>query len=275
MKLKELLNNAKTLGFDAKEDNECVWFIYKEGNRELQQFIPKKSEDSSEFLKEMEHFLSKIKPDLNNVGELRHYTNLLELKNHLKDCLEKGITLTNNVGKLEDYERYQLEWMIDHGHSLESLIDKISKVASDELTNDGSMSFDKIIYEAFEIFEEEVGFDSEIWACKDEWRNNDKVTVTVSGDNKSNYMMLSRLQQDCEYFLGYGNRNDKNLWAGSAREQIDRMKEIYNSFPDEKKPEWISMEDIENYEQEMCNLDELEEERIGEFEDELEEEYER
>ena len=31
------------------------------------------------------------------------------------------------------------------------------------------------------------------------------------------------------------------------------MKALYNSFPDDKKPEWISLEDINNYEDAMTN----------------------
>ena len=71
--------------------------------------------------------------------------------------------------------------------------------------------------------------------------------------NEYNYMLLDRLKQDCDYFLGNGNRNPKYLWAGSVDEQIAKMKELWNSFPDGEKPEWLSMEDIEDYENEMTD----------------------
>lgn len=167
MELKDLLSNAKELGFEVKEENDCVWFIYQENNREHQQFIPKTSNDSKEFLDGMESFLDKINLDLTDVKELKHYTKLRELNNHLKDCLEQGII--------------------------------------------------------------------------------------VSHTDKFNYMMLSRLQNDCEYYLGNGNRYDKHLWAGNEEAQIEEMKRLYNSFEDSKKPQWISMTDIENYESQMCN----------------------
>ena len=32
-------------------------------------------------------------------------------------------------------------------------------------------------------------------------------------DKKFRYMLLSRLQADCEYYLNYDNRNTKRLWA--------------------------------------------------------------
>ena len=72
-------------------------------------------------------------------------------------------------------------------------------------------------------------------------------------DDKFRYQLLSRLKSDCDYYLGNGNRNDKHLWAGNVKDQIQTMKDLYNSFSDDMKPEWISMEDIENYEKEMSS----------------------
>lgn len=187
MELHDLLMNAENVGIEIKEENDCVWFIYQERNREHQQFIPKTSNDSKEFLKEMERFLDKIKPTLKTVGDLQHHAKMRELTDYLKECLEKEFT--------------------------------------------------------------------------------------VSNDDKFNYMMLSRLQSDCEYYLGNGKQSDKYLWAGNANDQIDRMKKIYNSFPDDKKPEWISMADIENYESQMCNESITQTNEIEQ--DDLEEEYER
>lgn len=67
-----------------------------------------------------------------------------------------------------------------------------------------------------------------------------------------NYMLLDRLRSDCEYFLGNGNRNEKHLWAGSVDAQINEMKKIWNSL--KEKPEWITIEDINNYEKKMKEL---------------------
>lgn len=66
-----------------------------------------------------------------------------------------------------------------------------------------------------------------------------------------NYMLLDRLKQDCEYFLGNGNGNVDTLWAKDIDGQITKMKELYNSFTDDEKPEWITIDDINNYEKEM------------------------
>ena len=70
-------------------------------------------------------------------------------------------------------------------------------------------------------------------------------------EDKFRYMLLSRMIQDCKYYLGYGNRYPKHLWAGDEKEQIEVMKMLYNSFSDEDKPEWVTMQDIEDFEQKM------------------------
>lgn len=83
------------------------------------------------------------------------------------------------------------------------------------------------------------------------------------------YQLLSRLQSDCKYFLGNGGRSDKCLWAGNVQDQIAKMKELYNSFSDDMKPEWLTMEDIENYEKEMTTEKTTESklEETGEWDD--------
>lgn len=63
------------------------------------------------------------------------------------------------------------------------------------------------------------------------------------------YMLLGRLRDDCEYWLGYGDRYDKYLWAGSPQRQIEKMLEIYDGL--ENQPEWISRADILDYAERM------------------------
>ena len=70
---------------------------------------------------------------------------------------------------------------------------------------------------------------------------------------ESTYMLLSRLQMDNKYFLGCGNRQEKHLWAGSVEDQIQEMKKLYNSLPENAKPEWLSMDDINEFEKNMLN----------------------
>lgn len=72
-----------------------------------------------------------------------------------------------------------------------------------------------------------------------------------SSDNRFRYQMLSRMQSDCNYYLGNGNRFAGHLWAKDEKEQIEIMKALYHSFHDWEKPEWITMENILGYEKEM------------------------
>jgi len=65
------------------------------------------------------------------------------------------------------------------------------------------------------------------------------------------YMLLSRLKADCDYYLGCGNRCVKHLWAGSVIDQIRKMRELYNQVP--AKPRWLSGHDIDEYEKKMMD----------------------
>ena len=67
--------------------------------------------------------------------------------------------------------------------------------------------------------------------------------------DSDDYRLLSRLKDDCDYFLGAGGRAEKHLWAGNVREQIAKMRELYDALPE--KPEWLTMEDIDRYAQRM------------------------
>ena len=66
---------------------------------------------------------------------------------------------------------------------------------------------------------------------------------------EGSYQLLSRLKADCDYFLGAGGRAEMHLWAGNVREQIAKMRELYDALPE--KPEWLTMEDIDRYAQRM------------------------
>ena len=73
----------------------------------------------------------------------------------------------------------------------------------------------------------------------------------LNHDDTFRYQLLDRLRLDCKYYLGYGDRYDKHLWAGSVEKQIEAMKTLWNSFTEENKPEWLTLEEIEQYEKEM------------------------
>lgn len=66
------------------------------------------------------------------------------------------------------------------------------------------------------------------------------------------YMMLGRLQSDCEYYLNNGNHCTGRLYHQDEKKQIAAMKELWNGFPEDAKPEWLSWAQILEYEKEMC-----------------------
>lgn len=65
------------------------------------------------------------------------------------------------------------------------------------------------------------------------------------------YRLLSRMKQDCDFFLGNGDRSVKCLWSGTVEKQIENMKALWNSFPDDRKPEGLSFAQILEYENQM------------------------
>ena len=65
--------------------------------------------------------------------------------------------------------------------------------------------------------------------------------------NENDYRMLGRLKSDCEYFLGYGARNEDALYYKNVAAHCDAMEKLWNSFSEADKPEWLSMEDINEY----------------------------
>lgn len=58
------------------------------------------------------------------------------------------------------------------------------------------------------------------------------------------YMLLSRLKGDCEYFI---RRNGKcsSLWS-DIKTMLSKMEELLQSFSEEDKPEWLTDVDFEN-----------------------------
>ncbi len=60
------------------------------------------------------------------------------------------------------YQKYQLQWMIDHGYSLDDLIGEMLAMQTDG--NDGDVA------DLYSEWEYSSGFGGEIWACEAEWK---------------------------------------------------------------------------------------------------------
>jgi len=76
----------------------------------------------------------------------------------------------------------------------------------------------------------------------------------IKNRNSFEYMMLDKLQQDCKTHLNRINNITPFAHKLSKEKQIETieaMKRIYNSFADDEKPEWLTWEQILDYEKKM------------------------
>ena len=79
---------------------------------------------------------------------------------------------------------------------------------------------------------------------------NDVIATHEPADSYK-YMLLDRLRTDCGYYLDGGNRNCKYLWGGSVAAHLDAMRTLYNSFPKDDRPEWLTAKQIDEYAAQM------------------------
>lgn len=73
----------------------------------------------------------------------------------------------------------------------------------------------------------------------------------VEQPSANTYRMLGRLKSDCDYYLGHGNRYAGHLYHHNEVLQIKDMIEIWDSLPDDKKPEWLTIDQLEKYSVEL------------------------
>lgn len=73
-----------------------------------------------------------------------------------------------------------------------------------------------------------------------------------SHDEQFKYMLLNRLQTDCEYYLNYGNSNEIRLWGETVEMHIEYMYIIYDSL--KIKPEWLTEQQIKVYSDLMLQI---------------------
>lgn len=84
---------------------------------------------------------------------------------------------------------------------------------------------------------------------------NDKLHYEpLPQDMRYAYSMLGRLKSDCDYFLGNGKGYEPHLWAGTVEKQIEEMRKRWNEFEEDEKPEWLTMEQIDEYEKNMLDV---------------------
>ena len=78
------------------------------------------------------------------------------------------------------------------------------------------------------------------------------LTPFVKNNKKFEYMMLSRLKSDCDTHLDTENKYAYRLAESARAGIIKNMKDLWNGFKDNEKPEWLTWEQILEYEKKIC-----------------------
>ena len=134
------------------------------------------------------------------------------------------------------------------GRNEENMLQLIALAKNEKIT------YDKNGYHADDLDEGDlIKVDGEIWAVKSV--SSYSVSPEENSDDKFRYQLLSRMQSDCNYMLGNGGAGAIRYLDGeNVDTHIHNMLELYNSFSDNAKPEWISVEEIEGYREKLTAL---------------------
>ena len=79
----------------------------------------------------------------------------------------------------KEYEQFKLQWMIDHGYTLQNLISELADILNEGFNIGGNAH--NYLNEAFELFEDEIGFNGSLWPCRREWEQVDRIVQEERG----------------------------------------------------------------------------------------------
>lgn len=103
------------------------------------------------------------------------------------------------------YGRYQVHWLLAHGHTLEELVKEVNDVANEMTGEPGSLA--DLVFHAFQEWESDVGFGGEIYACMDEFAENEyrdeKYMELLLSDTE--FAIWSKLQPETKQARKAGN----------------------------------------------------------------------
>lgn len=207
---------------------------------------------------------SKINDIIANKGilnEIKTFNDKTIRDSFLNMCELEQISIRNQIQVLQECRRLTGKEPLTESEDKEYTNRNIRTAIKKVLDKDHNIFTDDSIYDVAEVLTGISDIDKMPKELLNRIRNivekdrYRKVKKEDKNDRKEfNYMLLDRLRDDCEYFLNYGNGYEPNLWAGDIDSQISKMKKLYNSFADDEKPEWITIEDINNYEKKMKEL---------------------
>lgn len=135
----------------------------------------------------------------------------------------------------------------------------LETVENDEITDENTVSEEVTETELKEPVEETIENNDDIVQndniIKTELNSTEPKQEVEEKDYSYDYSLLDRLRVDCNYVINHKVKRPGNiLWGETIEHHIETMKELYNSFPDDKKPQWISIDDIDNFEKTMLSI---------------------
>lgn len=195
-----------------------------------------------------------------NESNIDKYNTIPEIKDRLREInkqlayIRRRDSVSLSIGTEQEQEELRSEKAKLNGR-LRKL--RNNAVDMDKMTPEQQKEFKQRLKDLDLLDDDESNLQSAIQSYRNHYIQEFESYTKKEENNTNleyNYMLLDRLKQDCEYFLGNGNGNADTLWAKDIDEQIAKMKGLYNSFTDDQKPEWITIEDINNYEKKMKEL---------------------
>ena len=130
-----------------------------------------------------------------------------------------------------EYERFKLQWMLDHGFTLENLVCELYQLRKES-------GLDARLSTIFANWECEYGFGSQIWPCFDEFLDCEYKTAE---NNMKNFKLEEGRQMDkCD-----SCKNKGTAWCRgcehrqSGLEQFDFYQEKESKNPPENKNEEV------------------------------------
>lgn len=103
--------------------------------------------------------------------------NIMSVAQELMDDEKGQQFLKEEIEKTRKYQRYQLQWMLDHEYSIDNLIRGLAQMQAEEMRygDNKPIPIDTLYYR----WVKDVGFGSEIWACREEWETTENGKETA------------------------------------------------------------------------------------------------
>lgn len=124
-----------------------------------------------------------------------------------------------DIKAYEEYKKYKMQWMIDHGYNLDDVINTMQEMyeEGDHHGKKGSSPLN-----LFLDFEQSYGFDYNIYPCFEEWYNNE-YKINKEEEKSVNTEKIGRIIDIFEDFL-----NDKGIRLKNEQRDADNLEDPYD-----------------------------------------------